>query len=255
MRLQIVFLIFIKNKKILECKFYVLKNKFLFNSILFLNVMKYFGSRYIVWILCIVISVSFLFGGIFFHIHYFSNSRIYKKQGINTPLSAPVAIVFGAAVYSSGPSPMFSDRLTVALNLYKSGMVRKILISGDNSSEYYNEPQSGKDFLLKKGVKSIDILLDYAGFRSYDTCIRAKRVFSIDSAIVVTQEFHLPRVVFLCSHTGIETIGVSADMREYYSMYKNYFREFFAIQLAFYQAYFLDYQPKFLGEEEPIDSN
>lgn len=187
-----------------------------------------------------------------FYIYNFSDDKIYKKNTIESPLSEPIAIVFGAAVYSSGPSPIYADRLTVAANLYKSGMVRKILVSGDNATENYNEPQAGKDFLVQKGVKENDIITDHAGFRSYDTCMRAKKIFSIDRAIVVTQEFHLPRVVFLCESSGISTIGVSADMRKYANMKKNYTREFFAQQKAFYDVFFTAYRPKFLGEQEPI---
>lgn len=186
------------------------------------------------------------------YIDSFSESKIYKKQQIEEKIEAPVAIVFGAAAYASGPSPVFADRLTVAANLYKSGMVKKILVSGDNSTVHYNEPLSGKEFLLDTGIKESDILLDYAGFRSYDTCMRAKKVFGINRAILVTQEFHLPRVVFLCEFSGIKSVGVSADMREYASMTKNNIREYIAQQVAFYQVFLLDYSPKFLGEEERI---
>ncbi len=200
-------------------------------------------------------SLIILFGLTFpnWYVWYSTEPNIFAKQEINDPIKAPVAIVFGAAVYSSGPSPIFSDRLTVAANLYKSGMVQRILVSGDNSEEYYNEPKAGKEFLLKKGIKEGDIILDYAGFRSYDTCIRAYKIFGVEEALLVSQEFHLPRVVFLCSHSGIKSTGISADMRAYSNMYKNYFREYLATQLGFYQVLWGDYEPKFLGKEEPID--
>lgn len=163
-----------------------------------------------------------------------------------------VGIVLGAAVWGNGPSPAFADRLMGAMELYNAGKIKKILISGDNSSHDYNEPQNGKNFLIKNNIPASDIVLDYAGFRTYDTCVRAKKVFGLNKAIVITQEFHLYRSVFLCQNAGIKTVGFSARSKKYVSQYSNFFREALAHQKAFYEVYLFPHDPKFLGEKEAI---
>ena len=130
--------------------------------------------------------------------------------------SAHVAIVFGAGIKSDGmPSDALADRILTAADLYAAGIVRKILMSGDNSYVNYNEPEVMKNYAVDQGVPEKDIVLDYGGRRTYDTCYRAKHVFSLDSAILVTQAFHLNRALYLCNELGIDSIGVTADRHTY----------------------------------------
>jgi len=163
-----------------------------------------------------------------------------------------VAIVFGAAARFGKPSDIFADRLRVAERLYKQKKIQKILISGDNKTHDYNEPQAGKTFLIAHEIPKNDIILDYAGFRTYDTCMRAKKIFGVDEAYLVTQQFHLPRAIFLCEHFGIKSKGVSASLQNYRGMMKNLLRETLAQQKAFYEVYLFSHPPKFLGKEEFI---
>jgi SanA protein len=141
------------------------------------------------------------------------------NEAIHTVDTAPerrVAIVFGARVYASGRlSAMLMDRVETAVQLYEAGKVDKLLLSGDNGSIYYNEPDAMMAYALQRGVPAEDMQPDYAGFRTYDTCYRAREVFQIDSAILVTQRFHLPRAIFTCSELGLDVIGVEADRRVY----------------------------------------
>src|SRR6266496_1690205 len=123
-----------------------------------------------------------------------------------------IAIVFGAEVKRDGtPSAVLRDRVETAVALYKSGKVEKLLMSGDNRFVNYNEPESMRQYALKLGVLDSDIVLDYAGRRTYDTCYRAKEIFGVNSSILVTQGFHLPRALFLCNAFGINAVGVNAD--------------------------------------------
>lgn len=128
-----------------------------------------------------------------------------------------VALVFGAGIgKNGGPSDALYDRLTVASQLYKAGKVSSILVSGDNSTDDYNEPDVMSQtlqnaFAIPKSV----ITEDYAGRRTYDTCIRAKENFGITKAILVTQEFHLYRAIYTCNSLGIESVGVSASLQPY----------------------------------------
>lgn len=140
-------------------------------------------------------------------------------QSIYSVSEAPeerVALVFGAAVYRSGRlSPVLRDRMDTAVALYRSGKVQKLLVSGDNSAAHYNEPAAMQAYAIAQGVDPADILVDYAGFRTYDTCYRAGAVFDVNAAVLVTQAFHLPRAIFTCRQLGVEAVGVSADLRPY----------------------------------------
>ncbi len=127
-----------------------------------------------------------------------------------------VAVVFGALVYpDETPSPMLADRLETALRLYRAGKVQKILVSGDNRFEYYNEPQAMMAYLVARGVPETDIQPDYAGRRTYDTCYRARDIFRLETVVLVTQKFHLPRAVFTCRALGVDAVGVPADIQWY----------------------------------------
>lgn len=163
-----------------------------------------------------------------------------------------VAIVFGAKVWENGePSHALYDRVITAVELYRAGRVRKILMSGDNPTENYDEPTAMKATAVKLGVPAEDIVLDFAGRRTYDTCYRAKQIFEVSKAIVVTQKFHQARVLYLCNNLGIESIGITANRRKYLG--ENYwaFREFFSTASAWFEMNFLPFEP-IGGQKEPI---
>lgn len=129
---------------------------------------------------------------------------------------AYVVIVPGASVLRNGtPSDILADRLTVAANLYAAGKAEKILVSGDNGLDGYDEVNAMRRFLLDKDVAPEDIFLDHAGFDTYDTMYRANRVFGVRDAIVVTQRYHLYRALFIASHSGIRASGVPSDLQPY----------------------------------------
>ena len=140
-------------------------------------------------------------------------SRLYDVQ--NAP-QKPVAIVFGAGLTRDGrPTSVLRDRVEAAAELYFAGKVEKILMSGDNRFSNYNEPGAMRAYALSLGVPDQAIVLDYAGRRSYDTCYRAKAIFGVQQALLVTQNFHLPRALYLCNALGIQADGVSADLHPY----------------------------------------
>lgn len=129
----------------------------------------------------------------------------------------PVAIVFGAAVYANGRlSPMLRDRVETAVQLYHAGKVRRLLLSGDNSTPEYNEPAAMMAYAIERGVPAEAIQPDYGGRRTYDSCYRARHIFQVEQAVLVTQAFHLPRALFTCAGLGIEATGVIADQRAYH---------------------------------------
>jgi len=127
-----------------------------------------------------------------------------------------VAIVFGAGLGRDGSaSPILRDRVETAVRLYFSGKVEKLLMSGDNSYVEYNEPEAMRQYALQLGVPDADIVLDFAGRRTYDSCYRAKEIFRVKQAILVTQKFHLARALFLCNALGLDGVGVEASNRTY----------------------------------------
>ena len=165
-----------------------------------------------------------------------------------------VAIVFGAEVKPDGsPSTVLRDRVETAAALYKNGKVEKLLMSGDNRFVDYNEPESMRRYAVSLGVPNEAIVLDYAGRRTYDTCYRAKEIFKVDSAILVTQGFHLPRALFLCNAFGVEAIGVNSDNYYYLKRLRLFwgFREFFATAQAVWDVY-VEHPLPVLGNPEPI---
>ncbi len=127
-----------------------------------------------------------------------------------------VAVVFGAAVYANGRlSPVLRDRVDTAISLYKAGQVDRIIVSGDNRAADYDEPGSMMAYAIEQGVDPEDITADRAGHRTYDTCYRASHVFDVRDAVLVTQQFHLPRALLTCEGLGIKAVGAVADMRPY----------------------------------------
>ncbi len=144
---------------------------------------------------------------------------LYSKPRTFSVTTVPprrAAIVFGAGLWRDGsPTPVLRDRVQTAANLYFAGKVEKLLMSGDNRFVNYNEPEAMRRHALSLGVPDEDIVLDYAGRRTYDTCYRARDIFGVRSAILVTQGFHLPRALYLCNMLGVDGVGVPADIQYY----------------------------------------
>ena len=177
-----------------------------------------------------------------------------RTYNIQDAPSKPVAIVFGAGLwYDGSPTPILRDRVASAAVLYHAGKVTKILMSGDNSTVDYNEPGAMKDFAIQLGVPEDDIVLDYAGRRTYDTCYRAGDIFGLQEVILVTQGFHLPRTIYTCNALGISAVGVDADIRTYRrrSLFYWNLRELPATAIALWQVHVSHPEPV-LGNPEPI---
>ena len=167
---------------------------------------------------------------------------------------APAALVLGAGLNRDGsPGVVLRDRVRTAVELYDQGRVQKILMSGDNSTEFYNEPAAMLDFAISLGVPQEDIVLDYAGRRTYDSCYRAHAVFGLDRVIVITQAFHLPRALFLCNAFDMVADGVPADDANYRLRYYTFWwvREILATIKAIWDIYLIP-PDLILGEPESI---
>ncbi len=200
---------------------------------------------------CLALAGGIVLGSSRLFTELYAGRRTYTA---NTSPSAPVAIVFGAGLSRDGkPTPVLRDRIETAVDLYRAGKVQKLLMSGDNRFLDYNEPGAMKTYAMQLGVPEQDIVLDYAGRRTYDTCYRARHIFGVEQALVVTQRFHLPRAVYTCNAMGIQASGVQADRGNYGAVRIWETRELAATPVALWELW-VGHPLPVLGEPEPIFS-
>jgi SanA protein len=181
----------------------------------------------------------------------YSSSRIFNQDEVS---AHRVAIVFGAGLLRDGtPTAILRDRVKTAADLYQAGKVEKILMSGDNRVVNYNEPAAMLDYAVQLGVPPEVIVLDYAGRRTYDTCYRARHIFGLESAILVTQAFHMPRAVYSCNQLGLNSVGVIANNQSYRrsSLFYWNVREVLATFTALWDIH-ISHPVPVLGDPEPI---
>ncbi|MCL6511651.1 MAG: YdcF family protein [Anaerolineae bacterium] len=179
-----------------------------------------------------------------------AHGRIYTDPTDVSPRKA--AIVFGAGVRNGQPSAVLYDRVAAAVALYEAGAVDKLLMSGDNRFANYNEPAVMRQTALRLGVPDADIVLDFAGRSTYETCYRARDIFGVRDVVLVTQRYHLDRAIFTCNALGLDAIGYPADRRGYRNMTWFQIRELGATLNAFLQLFVTHPQPV-LGEPLPIE--
>ncbi|MGV2921080.1 SanA/YdcF family protein [Streptomyces alfalfae] len=163
---------------------------------------------------------------------------------------AEVAVVFGAGLWKGDPSPYLAHRLDAAADLYRRGRIEVVLVTGDNSREEYDEPDAMRAYLTKHGVPGRRIVSDYAGFDTWDSCVRAKKIFGVNRAVLISQGFHIRRAVALCDAAGISSYGVGVDAKHDATWYYGGAREVFAAGKAALDAAFRP-DPHFLGPREP----
>ncbi|MFF9360987.1 SanA/YdcF family protein [Streptomyces griseoluteus] len=160
-----------------------------------------------------------------------------------------VAVVFGAGLWNGGPSPYLARRLDAAARLYRAGRIEAVLVTGDNSREDYDEPSAMRTYLGRHGVPAERIVSDYAGFDTWDSCVRARRVFGVHRAILISQTFHIRRAVALCEAAGVSSYGLGVEDRHDATWYYGGTREVFAAGKAALDAAFRP-SPQFLGPRE-----
>jgi SanA protein len=185
------------------------------------------------------------------------DQRIYGQVGQVPPL--PVAIVFGAGYWPAGTasdttrlSDALADRMETAMDLYRAGKVNKLLLTGDNRFVDYNEPAAMAEYATSRGIPPEDLVLDYAGRRTYDSCYRATAIFGAKQAVLVTQRFHLPRALFTCDQLGLDVVGIVADRHRLFREPWYRLREVAALARAWIDLTLLKPLPV-LGDPIPID--
>lgn len=161
---------------------------------------------------------------------------------------ADAIVVLGASVFADGtPSTILQDRLDCGIALYKAGAAPKIIMSGDNSTEHYNECAAMKRYAIAQGVPSEDIFCDHAGFSTYESMYRARDVFGAKRIVIVSQKYHLYRALYVAERLGLDAYGVSADLRPYAGQEARELREVLARNKDFFTA-IVQPPPTFLGD-------
>lgn len=157
-------------------------------------------------------------------------------------------LVLGCKVKDNGdPSDMLADRIRRGIELYESGAAPKIIMSGDHGQADYDEVNTMKQIAVDNGVPSIDVFMDHAGFSTYESIYRAKEIFGVEKMIIVTQDYHLYRALYIAESFGIEAYGVNADYREYWGQSKRDAREILA-RFKDFATVTLKPEPTYLGE-------
>ncbi|MGD1223200.1 vancomycin high temperature exclusion protein [Streptomyces krungchingensis] len=172
---------------------------------------------------------------------------------LRTTADAPrtdVAVVFGAGLWDGEPSPYLAHRLDAAAGLYRDGRIKVVLVTGDNSREDYDEPDAMRTYLTARGVPDDRIVSDYAGFDTWDSCVRARKIFGVHEALLISQGFHIRRAVALCQAAGVRSYGIGVDDKHDVTWYYGGTREIFAAGKAALDAVF-EPDPRFLGPKEP----
>lgn len=171
-------------------------------------------SRRFLLLLVLVAALGFIY--VHSEMHGYDNRIITNLNRLDTS-SWPrprVAIVFGASVYGNGElSPVLEDRVDTAIELYRARKVDRILVSGDGRHPSYNEPKAMQEYLISHAVAPRDVIVDGGGRSTYETCVRAKEVFGLKKAVLVSQGFHLPRALYIANELGLDAIGMAGDLR------------------------------------------
>ncbi len=186
-----------------------------------------------------------------FHINRSTRPFIY--QDVRTIPAKKAGVLLGTSKFARKGkiNEYWKYRIEAALSLYKAGKIRCMIISGDNSNRYYDEPTVMKKELVQAGIPDSVIYLDYAGFRTFDSMIRAFKIFGQNNFTVISQEFQNQRAVYIARHNGIDAIGFNAREVSAYYGFKTQVREKLA-RVKVYIDLLFDKQPKFLGEKIPI---
>lgn len=201
-------------------------------------------------LIVILIGIISIFG-----INYYVKSSVKNKIiNNNYPDNVDCILVLGAGVWGDSPSPMLKDRLDKAIELYKNGVASKIIMSGDHGKQEYDEVNIMKKYAIDSGVKSEDIFMDHAGFSTYDSVYRAKEVFSAKRIIIVTQEYHLSRALYIAKQLDIDAVGVSAIKTKYNGQLYRELREILARDKDFIKCIFKP-KPTYLGDVIPVSGN
>ncbi len=212
-------------------------------------------KRLMVFALCLTLFCGIAFVSINLYIKGVTKKNIITTEQTQSLDKADCIIVLGCQVKPGGtPSHMLQDRLDRAIELYKAGVAPKLLMSGDHGTKEYDEVHAMKNYAINAGVPSEDIFMDHAGFSTYESIYRAKEIFEAENVIIVTQEYHLYRALYIAKQFDLKANGVTCDYRTYAGQSVRDVREFLARVKDFAKCIFKP-EPTYLGDAIPVNGN
>jgi vancomycin permeability regulator SanA len=213
-------------------------------------------SKQTVWFFVLILIIAVITVPLGISTYMKSSTEAYLvTEDEAAELGADCILVLGAGLKPDGtPNHMLRDRLDKGIELYKSGAAPKVLLSGDNGQEEYDEVNAMKEYALKEGVPSEDIFMDHAGFSTYESIYRARDIFEVKKAIIITQRYHQYRALYMARGFGIESYGVISEPRVYAGQDYREIREILARDKDFIKMIFRP-EPTYLGETIPISGN
>ena len=211
------------------------------------------NHRIMRWLFSCIIGLGIVFSVLLLIANYLitSNTKNLTFDRVEDIPSNEVGVLLGTSKYraGSGLNSYFQARIEATVDLYNAGKIQLIIVSGDNSSKFYNEPRMMRKELIKKGIPEDRIIFDFAGFRTLDSVIRANKIFGQTSFTVISQKFQNERAVYIAKNNGLQAIGYNAKGDPDIRMT---FREYFARLLCVTDVLILDRKPRFLGKREDI---
>ena len=215
---------------------------------------KFLKTAFIVFLCLAVFGTATLFT-INGYVKASAKDRILTTQKAAELEDVDCIIILGCQVKDDGSlSHMLRDRLMRGLEVYETGAAPKLLMSGDHGREEYDEVGAMKNYAIENGVPSENVFMDHAGFSTYETMYRAKEIFKSEKVIIVTQEYHLYRALYIAEQLGMEAYGVSADLNRYAGQSMRDFREVLARCKDWAMCIFKP-EPTYLGEAIPVSGN
>lgn len=211
-------------------------------------------KKVMIYIIVFLVILTLIVLGINLYVKLSTKKQIIEAKKASKLEDIECIVVLGAGVWGDKPSPMLEDRLMQAIELYKNNVSSKIIMSGDHGTVEYDEVNIMKNFAIKNGVPSEDIFMDHAGFSSYDSIYRAKAIFDAKKVVVVTQEYHLYRALYIANSLGIEAYGVGSDPRKYVGATYREIREILARNKDFVKCIFKP-KPTYLGDTIPVSGS
>ena len=212
-------------------------------------------KSFVVIVLCIFVLGAGTVFGVNSYVKSSASDRIITSEEAAKLTDVDCILVLGCQVKDDGtPSDMLKDRLTRGIEVYNLGAAPKLLMSGDHGREDYDEVGAMKDYAIENGVPSEDVFMDHAGFSTYETIYRVKEIFEADKVIIVTQEYHLYRALYIAEQFGVDAYGVSADLNTYAGQSMRDFREVLARCKDWAMCIFRP-EPTYLGDTIPVSGN
>ena len=212
------------------------------------------GVRRVLLLMILWVPVSSIAFVLFCNLLLTLSTQQFIVKDVQSATANEVGLVLGTSkkFVSGRANSHFTNRIDTAYQLYQSSKVKRLLVSGDNSTKSYNEPNDMRHALIKLGIPGDHITRDFAGFRTLDSMVRAKEIFQLNRLTVISDGFHLPRAVFIGRHHGLDVTGVASAEVSLNHSRKTVIREYLARVKAVLDLYLLRTPPKFGGDPEPI---